>query len=111
MTEYDENVAAILQRLEKIEELLERMDRESRGEEARRAAFDVKWGQLMKEHAKMQERVKENCERLNRMEQEPARKKARMWDTFTGRALMLIATAVGTAIVTHIPTILKLFME
>jgi hypothetical protein len=111
MTEYDENIAAILQRLGKIEELLERMDRESRSEEARRAAFDVKWDQLMKEHVKIQEHVKENWERLNRLEQAPLVGKARMWDTFTGRAVMLIGTAIGTAILTHIPAIVKLFLR
>jgi hypothetical protein len=111
MNEESENILAILQRLEKIEELLERMDRESRNEEARRAAFDVKWEQLMKEHVKIQEHVKENWERLNRLEQAPNAEKARMWDTFTGRAIMLIGTAIGTAILTHMPAILKLFLE
>jgi ABC-type phosphate transport system auxiliary subunit len=110
MNEEKENSIAILQRLEKIEQLLERMDRESRQEEARRAAFDVKWDQLMREHAKLQEHVKENWERLNRLEQEPAREKALMWDTFTGRAIMLIATAIGTAIITQMPAIIKLFL-
>jgi hypothetical protein len=89
MNEESENILAILRRLEKIEELLERMDRESRSEEARKAAFDVKWDQLMKEHVKIQEHVKENWERLNRFEQAPAAEKARMWKTFTGRAVML----------------------
>jgi hypothetical protein len=111
MTEHDENITAVLQRLEKIEALLERMDRENRNEEARRAAFDVKWDQLMREHIKIQEHVKENWERLNKLEQAPAAEKARMWDTFTGRAIMLIGTAIGTAILTHMPAILKLFLE
>ncbi|MDR0586035.1 MAG: hypothetical protein LBG26_02225 [Treponema sp.] len=43
MNEESENIMAILQRLEKIEVLLERIDREVRAEEARKAAFDVKW--------------------------------------------------------------------
>jgi hypothetical protein len=111
MNEESENILAILQRLEKIEQLLERMDRESRNEEVRKAAFDVKWEQLMREHMKLQEHVKENWERLNRLEQEPAQEKARMWDTFTGRAIMLIATAIGTAIITQMPAIIKLFLE
>jgi hypothetical protein len=64
----------------------------------------------MKEHIKIQEHVKENWERLNRLEQEPAQKKARMWDTFTGRAIMLISTAIGTAILTHMPAIVKMFL-
>jgi hypothetical protein len=83
MNAESENTMAILQRLEKIEALLERMDRESRTEEARKAAFDVKWEQFMKEHVKIQEHVKEKWERLNRMEQAPLAEKARMWDTFT----------------------------
>jgi hypothetical protein len=106
-----ENIVAILQRLEKIEALLERMDRENRNEEIRAAAFDVKWDQLMKEHVKIQEHVKENWERINHLEQSPAQEKARMWDTFTGRAIMLIGTAIGTAILTHMPIIVKLFLE
>jgi hypothetical protein len=109
MNEESENILAILQRLEKIEELLERIDRENRSDEIRKAAFDVKWDQLMKEHTKIQEHVKENWQRLNNLEQKPAQEKAKMWDTFTGRAIMLIGTAIGTAIVTHIPEILKLF--
>jgi preprotein translocase subunit Sss1 len=111
MNEENENIIAILQRLEKIEILLERMDRESRNEEARKAAFDVKWDQLMKEHIKIQEHVKENWERINRLEQKPSLEKAHMWDTFTGRVIMLIGTAIGTAILTHIPAILKLLLE
>ena len=111
MNEDKENILAILQRLEKIEELLSRMDRESRREEARRAAFDVKWEQLLKEHIKIQEHVKENWERLNHLELEPSREKARMWDTFTGRAIMLIGTAIGGAVLTQIPAILRLFLE
>jgi hypothetical protein len=111
MTEHDENIEAILQRLGKIEELLERMDRDNRREEARRAAFDVKWEQLMKEHVKIQEHVKENWERLNTLELKPEQEKARMWDTFTGRAVMLIGTAVGTVILTHMPAIIKLFLR
>jgi hypothetical protein len=110
MDEHDENIAAILQRLEKIEALLERMDRENRSDEARKAAFDVKWEQLMKEHIKIQEHVKENWERLNRLEQAPAKEKAQTWDTVKGRAIMLIATAVGTAILTHMPAIIKLLL-
>jgi hypothetical protein len=110
-SEHDENIMAVLQRLEKIEELLERMDRENRRDEARAAAFDVKWDQLMKEHIKIQEHVKENWERINKLEQEPAQKKARMWDTFTGRAVMLIGTAAGTVILTRIPAIIKLILE
>jgi hypothetical protein len=108
--ERDENIAAILQRLEKIEALLERMDRENRNDEKWKAAFDVKWDQLMKEHVKIQEHVKENWERLNRLEAAPAAEKAGKWDTFTGRAVMLVTTAIGTAILTHIPAILKLFL-
>jgi predicted nuclease with TOPRIM domain len=111
MNEESENTVAILQRLEKIEALLERIDRESRNEEARKAAFDVRWDQLMKEHLKMQEHVKENWERLNLLEQEPIRKKARMWDTVTGRAIILIGTAIATAVLTHIPAILKILLE
>jgi hypothetical protein len=111
MNEESENILAILQRLEKIEELLERMDRENRNEEARQAAFNVRWEQLMKEHVKIQEHVKENWERLNSMEQRPVLEKARMWDTFSGRALMLAGTAIGTAIVTQMPAIIKLFLE
>jgi hypothetical protein len=111
MTEHDENTAAILQRLEKIEELLERMDRENRAEEARKAAFDVRWDQLMKEHTKMQEHVKENWERLNYLEKAPLEGKARLWDTFIGRAVMLIGTAIGGAVLTQIPVILKMFLE
>ncbi|MDR3122235.1 MAG: hypothetical protein LBU16_00445 [Treponema sp.] len=110
MNEESENILAILQRLEKIEELLERMDRESRAEEARKAAFDVKWEQLMREHIKIQEHVKENWERLNILEQEPVRKKAKMWDTVTGRAIMLIGTAVATAILTQLPAILNILL-
>jgi uncharacterized membrane protein YcjF (UPF0283 family) len=110
MNEESENSMAILQRLDKIEALLERMNLESRKEEARKAAFDVRWEQLMKEHSKMQEHVKENWERLNILEQEPMRKKAKMWDTVAGRATILIGTAIATAIVTHIPTILKIFL-
>lgn len=108
--ERDENIAAILQRLEKIEALLERMDRESRSEEARRAAFDVKWEQLMREHVKIQEHVKENWGRINRMEQAPLAEKARIWDTVKGRVIILIGTAVGGAVITRIPEILKLFL-
>jgi hypothetical protein len=108
--EHDENIAAILQRLEKIEVLLERMDRENRSDEARKAAFDVKWEQLMKEHIKIQEHVKENWERLNHLEQAPAKEKAQTWDTVKGRAIMLIATAAGTAILTHMPAIIKLLL-
>jgi ferric-dicitrate binding protein FerR (iron transport regulator) len=111
MNEESENSMAILQRLDKIEALLERMNLESRKEEARKAAFDVRWEQLMKEHLKMQEHVKENWERLNRLEQEPTQKKAKMWDSVTGRAVMLIGTAIATAILTHIPAILKFFLE
>jgi uncharacterized membrane protein YcjF (UPF0283 family) len=110
MNEENETIAAISQRLEKIEALLERMDRDNRKEEARNAAFDVKWEQLMKGHVKIQEHVKENWERINRLEQKPARDKARLWDTFTGRALVLIGTAVGTAVITQIPTIVKLLL-
>jgi hypothetical protein len=110
VNEHNEDIAAILQRLEKIEALLERMDRENRSDEARKAAFDVKWEQLMKEHIKIQEHVKENWERLNRLEQAPAKEKARTWDTVKGRAAMLIATAVGTAILTHMPAIIKLLL-
>jgi hypothetical protein len=109
MNEESENILAILQRLEKIEELLERMDRESRAEAARKAAFDVKWEQLMREHLKIQEHVKENWERINALEQKPLHEKARMWDTFAGRALLLVGTSIGTAVLTHIPEILKLF--
>jgi uncharacterized membrane protein YcjF (UPF0283 family) len=111
MNEESEDIRAILHRLEKIEALLERMDRESRNEEARKAAFDVKWEQLMKEHLKMQEHIKENWERLNLLEQEPLRKKAKMWDTVAGRAAILLGTAIGTAVLTHIPEIVKLFLE
>jgi hypothetical protein len=111
MNEENENIAAILQRLEKIEALLERMDRESRNEEARKAAFDVKWDVLMKEHTKVQEHVKENWERINRLEDMPVNQKAQRWDTFTGRAVMLISTAIGTAIITQMPAIIKLFLE
>jgi hypothetical protein len=110
-SEHDENITAILQRLDKIEALLERMDRESRSDEKWKAAFDVKWDQLVKEHVKIQEHVKENWERLNKLEQAPLAGKARMWDTLTGRAIMLIGTAIGTAVLTHIPAILKLFLE
>jgi hypothetical protein len=110
MNEESENILAILQRLGKIEGLLERMDRESRNEEARRAAFDVKWEQLMKEHVKIQEHVKENWERINLLQKEPLLKKARMWDTFTGRMLVLAGTAIGTAIITQMPAIIKLFL-
>jgi hypothetical protein len=109
-SEHDENIMAILQRLGKIEELLERMDQENRNDDVWKAAFDVKWDQLIKEHVKIQEHVKENWERLNRLEQAPIAGKARMWDTFTGRAIMLIGTAIGTAILTHMPAIIKLFL-
>ena len=111
MTEESENSVAILQRLEKIEALLERMDREIRAEEARKAAFDVKWDQLMKEHIKNQEHIKENWQRLNKLEQRPVQEKALMWDTFKGRAIMLTGTAVGGAVLTQIPAILKLLLE
>jgi uncharacterized membrane protein YcjF (UPF0283 family) len=109
MNEENETIAAILQRLEKIEALLERMDRDNRKEEARNAAFDVKWEQLMKEHVMVmvsptRSALKENWERINRLEQKPARDKAQLWDTFTGRALVLIGTAVGTAVITQIPS-------
>jgi uncharacterized membrane protein YcjF (UPF0283 family) len=110
MNEENENIMAILHRLEKIEALLERIDQESRNETARKAAFDVKWEQLMKEHLKMQEHIKENWERLNILEQEPMRKKAKMWDTVAGRAAILLGTAIGTAVLTHIPTILKILL-
>jgi hypothetical protein len=110
VNEESENIIAILQRLEKIEDLLQRIDRENRNEEARQAAFDVRWDQLLKEHIKIQKHVKENWERLNLLEQEPTRKKAKMWDTFTGRAIMLIATAIGTAIITQMPAILKILL-
>jgi uncharacterized membrane protein YcjF (UPF0283 family) len=111
ITEHDENIIAILHRLEKIEVLLERIDRENRSEEIRKAAFDVKWEQLMKEHLKIQEHVKENWERLNRLEDEPIKKKAQLWDTVTGRTLMLAGTAILTAIITHVPAIIKLFLD
>jgi hypothetical protein len=110
MNDESENTIAILQRLERIEKLLERMEEESRNEAARKAAFDVRWDQLMKEHVKIQEHVKENWERLNKLEQKPTVEKARMWDTFTGRAIMLVGTAIGTAIVTQMPAIIKLFL-
>ncbi|MDR0721071.1 MAG: hypothetical protein LBF78_15680 [Treponema sp.] len=110
MNEENENIMAILQRLQKIETLLERMDEESRKEAARKAAFDVRWEQLMREHIKIQEHVKENWERLNKLEQTPTVKKALMWDTFTGRAIMIIGTAIGTALLTHIPAVIKLFL-
>jgi hypothetical protein len=105
-----ENILAILQRLNTIEELLHRMDQERRNEAASNAAFDVRWEQLIKEHVKIQEHVKENWERLNRLEQLPSMEKARMWDTFKGRALVLVGTAIGTAIVTQMPAIIKLFL-
>jgi ferric-dicitrate binding protein FerR (iron transport regulator) len=108
--ENSETVLAILTRLEKIENLLERMDRENRNEEARRAAFDVKWEQLMREHTKIQEHVKENWERLNTLEQKPDKEKARLWETFTGRTLMLLATAIAGAVVAQMPTIIKLIL-
>jgi hypothetical protein len=111
MSEENENIMAILQRLEKIEALLERMDTESRHESARSAAFDVKWDQLMREHIKNTEHIKENWERINKLEQKPTMEKARMWDTFTGRAFLLIGTAIGTAILTQMPAIIKLFLE
>jgi predicted RNase H-like nuclease (RuvC/YqgF family) len=110
MNEESENIIAILQRLEKIEALLERMDRENRKEEARNAAFEVKWEQLMKEHTKIQEHVKENWERINSLEQKPARDKALLWDTVTGRVLVITGTALATAILTHIPGIVKLLL-
>jgi hypothetical protein len=65
----------------------------------------------MKEHIKNQEHIKENWERLNKLEQAPMKKKALMWDTFTGRAIMLIGTAIGGAVLTQIPAILRLFLE
>jgi hypothetical protein len=110
MNEDNENILAILQRLEKIEQLLERMDRENRADEVRKAAFDVKWEQLIREHFKLQEHVKENWERLNILTQEKIREKAKMWDTVTGRVLMLIITAIGTAVITQMPAILRLFL-
>jgi hypothetical protein len=110
MNEESENIIAILQRLEKIEALLELINLENRKEEARKAAFDVRWEQLMKEHLKMQEHIKENWERLNLLEQEPMRRKAKMWDTVAGRAVILIGTAIATAILTHIPAILKILL-
>jgi ABC-type phosphate transport system auxiliary subunit len=110
MNEEKENILSILQRLERIEHLLERIDRENRADEARAAAFDVKWEQLMREHIKLQEHVKENWERLNGLAQEKTREKAKMWDTVTGRVLMIIVTAIGTAAITQMPAILHLFL-
>jgi ferric-dicitrate binding protein FerR (iron transport regulator) len=110
MNEESENSMAIIQRLDKIEALLERINLENSKEAARKAAFEVRWEQLMKEHTKMQEHVKENWERLNRLEQEPTQKKAKMWDTVTGRAIMLIGTAIGTAVLTHIPEIAQFIL-
>jgi hypothetical protein len=64
----------------------------------------------MKEHVKIQEHVKENWERLNSLEHRPTLEKARMWDTVTGRAIMIIGTAIGTALLTHMPAVIKLFL-
>jgi hypothetical protein len=111
MTEHDENTAAILQRLEKIEKLLERMDREIHKDETWKAAFEVKWDQLIKEHIKIQEHVKENWERINELEKAPLKKKAQLWDSTTGKIITLAATAIATAILTHMPSIIKLFLE
>ena len=111
MNEENENVMAILKRLDKIESILERIDKESRKDDIWKAAFDVKWDQLMKEHVKIQEHVKENWERINRLEDAPVNQKAQLWDTFTGRAIVLIGTAIGTAVLTQLPSILKLFLE
>jgi hypothetical protein len=33
-----------------------------------------------------------------------------MWDAFTGRAILLIATAIGTAVVTQMPAVIKIFL-
>jgi hypothetical protein len=111
MNEYDENIAAILQRLEKIEALLERMDQEDRRDEVWKSTFNVKWEQFKNEHVKMQEHVKENWERLNRLEQEPAQKKAQLWDSVTGKVLALTVTAIATAVLTHLPAIIKLLVK
>jgi primosomal protein N' len=110
MGEESENILAILQRLDKIEALLERMDKENRSDEARKAAFDVKWEQLMKEHSKMQEHIKENWEQINDLKREPEKKKAWLWDTVTGRVFTIVGTVLVTAILTHLPALLKLFI-
>jgi hypothetical protein len=110
MNEYDENIVAILQRLEKIEVLLERMDRDSRSDETWKAAFTVKWDKLMEEHKKIQEHVKENWERINKLVAAPVETKAHLWDTAKGQTLMLIGVAIGSAIITHLPSIIKLFL-
>ncbi|MDR1909654.1 MAG: hypothetical protein LBQ35_07055 [Spirochaetaceae bacterium] len=109
-SEESENIIAILQRLDKIEALLERIDREGRNDETWKAAFTVKWDQLMLEHSKNKEHIKENWERLNRLEDEPVKKKARLWDTVTGRVLVITGTAAAAAVITHLPAIVKLFL-
>jgi hypothetical protein len=108
--EESENIIAILQRLDKIEALLERMDREDRNDETWKAAFMVKWDHLVLEHSKNKEHIKENWERLNLLEAEPVKKKARLWDTVTGRVFVIAGTAVAAAVITHLPAIIKLFL-
>jgi hypothetical protein len=106
----EEIIAAILQRLERIENLLERMDGDIRSDDTWKAAFTVRWDQLMKEHEKIKEHVKENWERLNVLEEAPTRKKAQLWDTVTGRVLVIAGTAIAAAVITHLPEIIKLFL-
>jgi hypothetical protein len=111
MNEKIEIDMTIFQRLERIEAILERINKEIRKDDIWKAAFDVKWEQLMKEHVKIQEHVKENWERINRLEQEPIQAKAKMWDTVTGRIIIIITTIIGTTVLNQISTILKLFLE
>jgi hemerythrin-like domain-containing protein len=111
MTEHDENMTAVLSRLEKIEKILERIEAEDKKDAIQQAEFTVRWEHLMKEHNKIQEHVKENWERLNRLEYRPTRDKAQMWDTMVGKVFMLAITAIATAALTHIPTIIGWFTK
>jgi hypothetical protein len=109
VNEESENILAVLQRLERIEGLLERMDRESRSEEARKAAFDVKRGQLMKEHGKIQEDIKAIQKRLIMLEYEPARKKALLWETYLKVRSIIIGVIIVIVTIFGMTSITKLF--
>jgi ABC-type phosphate transport system auxiliary subunit len=111
MGEDNESIIAILQRLEKTEKTLERIDLEHRKDDIKEAAFDVRWDHLAKEYKITQAQVIKIIERLDSLESAPIKTKAQLWNTVTGRVIMIMGTAIGTILIAKISAIIKLLLE
>jgi hypothetical protein len=107
----NEDLLAVVHRLDKIEKILERMEQENKSSAIQDAEFRVRWEQMQKEHAKNTEHIKENWERINLLVSAPTARKATLWDTAVGKIAVVVLTAITASALARLPDIISLLLE